>query len=137
MKSVLFTTAEYASVSNDGKLSIAGIFDSIQSGAFPATAPRMVLVAQLKAEPGESGKVFDMRFQLVNESDEVEIDLSTAGEVPHSDLGLGVLMNQVVTLNNVSFDTPGQYHFRVLVNGDVAATLPFAVVEVKKPSNKV
>ena len=137
MKPVLFTTAEYASVSNDGKLSISGIFDSIQSSAFPATAPRMVLVAQFKATPDKYGAIFDMRFQLATEEDKLLIDLTAAGEVPYSDLGLGVLMNQVVTLNNVSFEKPGKYLFRVLLDGDLAATLPFAVVEVDKPSNKV
>jgi len=137
MKSVLFTTAEYASVSNDGKLSISGIFDSIQSNAFPATAPRMMLVAQFKAMPEESGEIFDMRFQLANIDGEMLVDLSTAGEVPASELGLSVLMNQVVTLNNLSFETPGAYEFRVLLDGELAATLPFAVVEVKKPKNTV
>jgi hypothetical protein len=137
MQSVLFTTAEYASVSNDGKLGIQGIFDSIQSNSFPASSPRMYLVAQFKAPPEEYGRIFEVRFQLLDADENLLIDLNGAGEVPESEHNLSVLMNQVVTLNNISFEQPGEYTFQALLDGEVVATLPFAVVEAKKPSNKV
>lgn len=137
MESVLFTTAEYASISNDGKLSINGIFDSIHSSSFPASSPRMYLVTQFKAEPSEYGRIFEVRFQLLNEDGELMIDLNGAGEVPESEYGLSVLMNQVVTMNNVAFEKPGQYTFQTVLDGEVVATLPFAVVEAKKPTNVV
>ncbi len=137
MKAVLFTTAEYAMVSNDGQLSIIGIFDSIQASEFPAVSPRMFLVGQFKATPDEYGQVYEIHFQLVNEDGENVVSLSGAGEVPDSDLGLSVLMNQVVTLNNITFDRPGQYAFRAYLDGDLAVEMPFTVVETRKPTNQV
>ncbi|MEL6148943.1 MAG: hypothetical protein AAFR56_04900 [Chloroflexota bacterium] len=137
MRSVLFTTAEYASVSNDGKLSLMGIFDSIQAATFPAASPRMYLVAQFKAEPDEYGRIFEVMFQLHNSNGDTLIQLSGAGEVPDSEHNLSVLMNQVVTLNNVSFEAPGDYVFTAHIDGTEAARLPFVVVAMKKPNNQV
>jgi hypothetical protein len=137
METVLFTTAEYATVSHDGKLSISGIFDSIQAAEFPANAPRMYLVALFRAQPDEYEQVYDLRFRLYSPSKEELIDLNTAGEVPYSDHDLSVLMNQIVTLNNVSFKAPGTYTFVAMLNGTEVATLPFNVVQMKKPSNAI
>lgn len=137
MEPVLFTTAEYATVSHDGKLAISGIFDSIQAAEFPANAPRMYLVALFRAQPAEYEEVYDLRFRLYSPEKKELIDLNTAGEVPYSDHNLSVLMNQIVTLNNVSFEAPGTYTFAVMLNGREVATLPFNVVQMKKPSNTI
>jgi hypothetical protein len=137
MEPVLFTTAEYASVSHDGKLAISGIFDSIQASEFPASAPRMYLVALFRAQPDEYEQVYDLRFRLYSPEKEELIDLNTAGEVPHSDHDLSVLMNQIVTLNNVNFQKPGTYTFVVMLNGAEVAALPFNVVKMKRPSNTI
>jgi len=137
MKPVMLMTAEYASVSSDGKLSIMGIFDSIQAASFPASSPRMYLVAQFKAEPEEYGRRFDVMFQMHNSNGDTLVQLNGMGEVPDSEHNLTVLMNQVVTLNNISFEAPGSYVFSVHVDGVEAATLPFSVVSMKKPSNQV
>lgn len=137
MEPVLFTTAEYAMVSNDGKLSIMGIYDSIQAAEFPAVSPRMFLIAQFKAEPDEYGQVFEIHFQLVNENGDNVVSLNGAGEVPDSDMGLSVLLNQVVTLNNIQFERPGMYAFRAYLDGELAVEMPFTVVENRKPTNQV
>jgi hypothetical protein len=137
MQAILFTTAEYASISNDGKLSIHGIFDSIQAGEFPANSPRMYLVAQFRAAPEEFETIFDVRFRLFDPENTPLIDLSGAGEVPTSEHALTVLMNQVVTLNNVSFENPGEYRFTVEIDGQEQAVLPFNVVKMKKPNNLI
>ncbi|MEO0562941.1 MAG: hypothetical protein AAF125_12595 [Chloroflexota bacterium] len=137
MEPVLYTTAEYAMISQDGKLTLGGIFDSIQSSEFPANSPRMFLVAQIRAQPEEFETVFDVRFRLFNEEGEELINLNGAGEVPVSEHNLSVLMNQVVTLNNIQFEKPGTYHFTLEINGEEAAYLPFNVVKMKKPSNQV
>jgi len=133
MEAVLFTTAEYASISQDGKLSIGGIFDSIQAETFPANSPRMFLVAQFRAQPEAFETAFEMRFQLFNEDGEQMIDISGAGEVPTGDYHLSVLMNQVVTLNNVSFQEPGHYTFTAELDGEQVASIPFRVVQMQQP----
>ena len=40
-------------------------------------------------------------------------------------------------LTNVSFQEPGTYTFAVMLNGTEVATLPFNVVQMKKPSNTI
>lgn len=137
MKPILFITAEYATVSNDGKLTVSGIFDSIQSANFPASSPRMYLVAQFRAGPDEYENAYQVDFQLRNPDGVALIQLSTAGEVPYSDHDLPVLLNQVVTLNNLSFEQAGQYEFAARINEEDVAVLPFHVVKMRNPSNEV
>lgn len=137
MQPVLFTTADYASVSTDGKLTIAGIFDSIQAAEFPANSVRMMLVAQFRAQPDEYENAYQLNFQLRDPDGKALFHLTTAGEVPYSDHDLPVLLNQVVTLNNVQFEKPGSYEFAAIIDDRDVAVLPFHVVKMRKPSNSV
>jgi len=97
----------------------------------------MYLVAQFRAMPHEYGDIFQVNFQLEGPDGEQLINLSGAGEVPESEHDLPVLMNQVVTLNNIEFKQAGEYTFSALLNGELAITLPFNVAKMKKPTNKV
>ncbi len=137
MECTLFLVADYALVSQDGKLSIMGIFDSIQSSGFPAAHPRMHLVAQFRAPEREYGAEFKLNFQLLDENGDAIVNMNGQGEVPYSDTGRPVQMNQVVTLNNVTFQKHGTYTFACRVNDETLATMPFHVIKTRKPSNEI
>jgi len=49
MEVVLAVLADYANVSQEGKLNIMGIFDIISSEKFPTFHPEMKLVVQFEA----------------------------------------------------------------------------------------
>ncbi|HEY0930121.1 MAG TPA: hypothetical protein VGE27_09405 [Gemmatimonas sp.] len=47
--------ADAANISQEGKLNILGIFDSVHVGQFPSLHPRGTLVLRLKASPADQG----------------------------------------------------------------------------------
>jgi len=57
--------ADYASNTNDGKLVIGGIFDTIWVNEFPAIQPFMTVVLRIRAHPGEEGG-HEVRVRLVD-----------------------------------------------------------------------
>ena len=57
--------ADYANVSQDGKLNIMGIFQEINPPALPFALPQMYLVLSLSAGPAEVGSVRNIRIPLI------------------------------------------------------------------------
>jgi len=52
-----FETCDYAMISQEGKLSIIGLFDSIFVRSLPAQHPSMCFVVVAKGEPGSNHKL--------------------------------------------------------------------------------
>lgn len=57
--------ADAANLSQEGKLNILGVFDSVHVGQFPALHPRATFVVRLKGQPSDVGS-HDMSLQWVN-----------------------------------------------------------------------
>lgn len=58
----LFVLCDYATISQEQKLSIIGIFDQFFVANLPAQWPRMFLVAVFK---GEAGREYPLNFQII------------------------------------------------------------------------
>ena len=56
--------ADYANVTNNGKLNVMGIFSSINATKFPVKHPQMYIIAQLRVGPAEYGRNFTLELKL-------------------------------------------------------------------------
>jgi|SRR5215212_11975666 len=129
----LAVLADYANVSQDGKLNIMGIFQEVNPPVLPFALPQMYLVVSFAAGPAEFGSVKNIRIALLD-SDGSEI-LAFEGQVqvdrpPRP--GRRSFINQVIGLNGVSFERPGDYEFSILISGETRETVALHVNEPRQ-----
>ena len=122
--------ADYASMSQDGKLSIMGIFSQINVPAFPAAHPQMFVVVQFSVPPGEYGRKFKLTVKLIDEDGQEVLSTPTLDQEAPRGQGLSVYANVILRLINVVFQKPGTYEFSAMVDGDTKGSMPLAVLQM-------
>lgn len=83
MKVSLAVIADYANLSQEGKLNILGIFDRVHVRAFPGGLPQAFLVVRLVAALEELGTQHRLRFRLTDPDGRHLSELSIELAVPH------------------------------------------------------
>jgi len=130
LKVTLAVLADYANVSEDGKLNIMGIFQEVNPPVLPFALPQMYLIVSFAAGPAEFDTVKDIKIALLdNEGKEM---LALEGQVPvprPPRPGSRAYMNQLIGLNGVTFGRPGGYAFAILVGGETRETVSLYVNE--------
>lgn len=124
----ILLVADYANVTQDGKLNIMGIFHNISALNFPAAHPEMHLITQLKAGPQQYERSFTLEIKLRKEdAQEALLNQSFELVVPRGTAWQDVYMNHLLRMVNVQFPEPGAYEFVVLVDGQLERSLPIEV----------
>lgn len=127
MKVTIAVLADYANVSREGKLNIMGIFNRVTAPQFPTVHPLMHLVLRLSLHNSESGKRLGITIRLVDADGNRLLEISGEGVMMTQEPG-EFFADQVLTLANLVFPTPGDYAFDVLVNDEHRTTVPLKVV---------
>ena len=118
---------DHALISQDGKLSLIGIFDRIAVPSLPIQHPRFFVVAVFDMAPGNH----QVRVELIDPTghnvlqEEVQIPVSVAG--------IGQSGNLVAELNMLPLEFAGRYDFNLYVGEDHVGTISLTV-EVGTPS---
>jgi hypothetical protein len=131
----LFTLCDYATISQDQKLSVIGIFDQFFVANLPTNWSRMFLVAVLKGDPGQ-------KLSLT-------LKLTPAGS-PNPDfpektvevtLGNNGKANLITELVNFPLQAPGVHKFEILSQGNLIGACEFNVTKTtatyESPDKKV
>lgn len=109
--------ADAANISQEGKLNITGIFDSIAARTFPAKWPLMVLVIRIEAHGSETGQ-HDIRVRLIDEDGTMLSQLDGAFDIGRPDSPhLPVTGELVLRIANSEFSEPGTYSFDIWIDG--------------------
>lgn len=131
----LALVADYANVSQDGKLNIMGIFQEVNPPFLPFQLPQMYLVISFEAGPAEFDSVKNIRVALLDNDGNEMLALEGQVQVPRPPRpGRRAFINQVVGLNGVRFERPGDYEFSILIGGETRGTTP---VHVNEPTQEV
>ena len=125
--------ADYAMVSQDGKLSIIGIFERIFAMKCPVTHPHMCLVLSFEADSADAGKKQKLQFQLIDADGTLQLDFGGDLVVASTASGAVLRFNHIVNLNGVVIKEFGSYQFKVLINEEVCASIPLKISETKQP----
>ena len=124
----LALVADYANVSQDGKLNIMGIFQEVNPPFLPFQLPQMYLVISFEAGPAEFDSVKNIRVALLDNDGNELLALVGQVQVPRPPRpGRRAFINQVVGLNGVRFVRPGDYEFSILIGGETRGTTPVHV----------
>ncbi len=129
--------ADYANVSQDGKLNVMGIFQEINAPSLPFPLPQMYLVLTFEAGPAEFGSEKELRIVLVDSDGNEKISLEGQVQVPRPPRrGSPAYINEAIGLAGVPFEKAGDYHFAILVGGETKETVPLHVNDLSKGGTK-
>jgi hypothetical protein len=138
MEVTLAVLADYANVSQNGKLNIMGIFQEVHPPELPFQLPQMYLVVSFEAGPAEFGSAKDIRFALLDSDGNEMLALAGQTTVPHPDRpGSRAYINEVIGLNGIAFERPGDYGFSILVQGETKGTVELHINEPAKQSEEL
>lgn len=115
----LCVLCDYATVSQDGKLSILGMFDQINPPALPLTLPLMYVVTVFEVSPVEANTTKELRLILAGADGAEVLRVEQSLTVPPAPLpGRPIVLNHVLGLAMPVFSKSGDYAFHVLVGGE-------------------
>ena len=127
--------ADYANVSQDGKLNIMGIFQEVNPPVLPWALPQMYLVLSFSAGLAEFGTPRNIRIVLLHSDGQEILKLEAKMQVPKPPRqGSRAYINEAIGLAGVIFERPGDYAFYILIGDDEKATVP---LHVNKPLQEV
>lgn len=130
MDAVLAVAADYANVSNDGKLNIMGIFQEINPVAFPAAVPQMYLVISWDAGPAEFGSHKKVGITYMGPDPQQTVELETRLVVPEvTRPGERAVFHQILDIKGLPILEPGPHALYVLSAGEEKARVPLYVRE--------
>jgi hypothetical protein len=133
MEVKLAVLADYANVSQDGKLNIMGIFQEINAPSLPFPLPQMFLVITFEAGPAEFDTQKQIRIVLLDGDGREKIALAGEVQVPRPKRrGSRAYINEAIGLAGVHFEEAGDYHFAILVGGETKETVPLHVNDLSK-----
>jgi hypothetical protein len=112
---------DYANFSQDGKLSVIGIFDHIGAQKFPAIHPFFFFVSVWQTKAGEAFKVGVSLIAPSGEEHKMpEVEIKAASE-RHS---------HNTAFITPKFPVPGEYRVQVTRDGEIAGSFPLTLDKV-------
>ena len=123
--------ADYAAVTNDSKLIVAGIFDRLAPLAMPWQHPTMFIALRVHIHPGEDN-AHKIKVRLVDPDGGDIVTLDADATVETTDPVEGANIQLVLSLNNIPFKVFGRHAFDIFLNGRYEHTVPLDVVDRTK-----
>jgi hypothetical protein len=115
---------------------IGGGISQIGGRTFPLRHPHVSLVVGLLVTAPETERQHDLRFVLLD-PDGAEVADATGSLVAHSrGDGRDATLTFAIDLWNLTFPRPGDYSFRILVNGSERKRLPLIVATMADPGSR-
>jgi hypothetical protein len=122
--------ADYANVSQDGKLKIMGIFQEVNPPVLPFALPQMYLVLSFTAGPAEFNTVRKLRVPLLHSDGQEILAMGADMRVPSARRpGSRAYINEAIGLSGITFPQAGDYAFHILIGDDEKAVVPLYVNE--------
>jgi hypothetical protein len=118
----LAVLCDYALTSQDGKLSILGIFSQMNLAQIPGASPPFFVVVVLTLDRGK----FPVRFGLSDPSGQSVLP----EEPPPFDVQVempGTDTNLVLQFNNLPLNRPGIYQIQMFLEGRLIHSIPLSV----------
>ena len=108
--------ADAANLSQEGKLNILGVFDSVHVGQFPALHPRATFVVRLKGTPADVGS-HEMTFRWINARGNELWSSSAQLDIQAAPTQAGEMDMPVIIQVDLPLDVVGDYAMVVELDG--------------------
>lgn len=127
MRVNLSVIADYASVTQEGKLVIAGIFDVLNAQQMPWVQPSMTLVFTINLSAEEEGQ-HQVSVRAIDPDGQEFLPLLQAPmEATNVDFLDGASLNFILTLNETRLIKYGRHRFDIFVDDQFVQAIPFTV----------
>ncbi|UCC73762.1 MAG: hypothetical protein JSV86_04155 [Gemmatimonadota bacterium] len=123
----LAVVADGANVSQEGKLNILGVFDTIWAREFPFRHAAMVFVLRVRADFTDRG-VHQMQVRLMDADGAQLFKAEGPLKVPGGAPGRPSKPHVIMGLSGITFPKPGDYSFEVLVDDRHMRSVPLYVM---------
>ena len=124
----LAVIADAANVSQEGKLNILGVFDTIWAREFPFRHAAMVFVIRVRADFTEQG-LHQLDVRLVNADGSQLFKAEGPLQVPNGVPGRPIKPHVIMGLSGITFPSPGDYSVEIFVDNEHMKSVPLYVVE--------
>jgi Family of unknown function (DUF6941) len=125
----LAVLADAANVSGEGKLNLLGIFDNMTLGPdFPATSTTFSIVVRLVAHPSELGQ-HQLTLRVADADGKEVAKLDAGFNVGRKKASPKPASLPIVLGAQVTFPSPGDYAFDILIDGRWEKTIPLEVIK--------
>ncbi len=124
----LAVVADAANVSQEGKLNILGVFDTIWAREFPFRHAAMVFVLRVRADFTDQG-VHKLVVRLMDADGGQLFKAEGPLKVPEGTPGRPVKPHVIMGLSGISFAKPGDFSFEVIVDERHLKSVPLYVLE--------
>lgn len=131
MKLIYALLCDQAFLSLDRKVNIIGVFETINAPSFPVVHPKFTLVGSV--EPSKDK--FKMLVDIVDESNKSILNEAQEREVALPKDRGNTNFNFIIEIVNTSFPTSGKFQVRVLIDGEVVASLPLGLAITQNLAN--
>lgn len=133
MEVTLAALADYAATTDQGKLVVAGVFDTLNARRLPARHPMMALVLRLQAQPHEArSHAVSVRF-VGPDGEEVLPELKARLDFPDPGIAERSTAQLVLNMPGVLLKQTGRHAIDVFVDGVQVASVPLWVNLVETP----
>jgi hypothetical protein len=113
---------------------LGGGVTRISGLSFPLRHPHLALVVGLRVARAEAEREHEIRFILVDPNGS-EVAGATGSLVAHQQVDVhDSTLTFSIDIWNLTFGVPGDYSFRLLVNGTESKRLPLLVVGIPTPA---
>ena len=133
MKVTMAVLADCANITREGKLNIMGIFDVIHGRKFPLIHSQMQLVMRFEADISEAEKTKKVEIYLMDADGKKLFVLGGNFTLGPGQPGEVIGSNHILGMNNMKFENPGVFEFKILINGELKSEVPLKVVETPAP----
>jgi hypothetical protein len=125
---------DYASVSQNGKLSVNGIFSNLFALSFPANHPLLYLAFEVGLVHAESGQPIKVRIELVDADGEKIMQAEANLDIPRQGTpGMPLRVPQILALAGLQFRKPGPHSFNIFLNDHLGGQAAFDVGQAPSP----
>lgn len=131
----LAVVADAANVSQEGKLNILGVFDTIWAREFPFRHAAMVFVLRVRADFTDKG-AHELRVRLIDADGGQLFNAEGPMQVPAGVPGRPVKPHVIMGLAGITFPKPGDFSFEVFLDGQHLKSVPLYVMEAPQPPRR-
>ena len=131
MDVTLAVLADYSNVSRERKLNVLGVFDIIRAKNFPAVHRSMQLVMTFEAPRSEINTNKNIQVKLIDSDGKQIFEIGrqftlTSGASDE----MMIKSNNILSLNDLVFEKPGDYAFSILINGEEKRSVRLRLIQI-------
>ena len=133
----LATLADYANVTNEGKMNVMGIFSRIRAFEFPTRHQQCHLIISCETNDMDRGRTFPYSVKMQDPDGKKLMEME--GVLPVHDINddHGVHdVNLNLQLNDLTFHEPGHYQFLISIGDSRDTAVTFVVERIKPPQTR-